>query len=216
MAPPKELVADSQGRLRLKRFAGFQQLLSAQQDPQHLFPLEPVLGNPSASSEARSGTCTVECESGMEMFLLHGEYDDFVLSGDLHIEDPGKYGLVLRVDDQGDGYFLSLDLHKGLAQLRAWAHNPEGSHEEAFHYQQLQGSNFLTGQEPHRVSLLAYGQYFELSLNGFVVLSLADDQFARGRIGFYSEGAKFRVENLSLYTCTTPLSTEYPETLERL
>jgi len=216
MAPPKELVADNEGRLRLKRFAGFQQFLSSQQDPQRLFPLEPVLGNPSASSEARPRTCKVACESGMEMFLLQGEHDDFVLSGDLHIEERGKYGLVLRVDDQGDGYFLSLDLHKGLAQLRAWAYNPEGSHEEAFHYQQLQGSNFLTGRGPHRVSLLAYGQYFELSLNGYVVLSLADDQFARGRIGFYSEGATFRVDNLSFYTCTAPLSAEYPEPLERL
>jgi len=216
MAPPKELVTDNQGRLRLKRFAGFRQLLSSQQDPQQLFPLTSVLGNPSASSDAKPGTCRLACESGMEMFLLQGEYNDFVLSGDLHIEERGKYGLVLRVDDQGDGYFLSLDLHKGLAQMRAWAYNPEGSHEEAFHYQQLQGSNFLTGRGPHRVSLLAYGQYLELSLNGFVVLSLADDQFARGRIGFYSEGATFRVENLTFYTCTVPLSAEYPETLERL
>jgi len=150
------------------------------------------------------------------MFLLQGEHDDFVLSGDLHIDESGKCGLVLRVDEQGDGYFLSLDLDKGMAQLRAWAYNPAGSHEEAFHYQQLQGSNFLTGHGPHRFSLLAYGQYFELSLNGFTVLSLADDQFARGRIGFYSEGANFRVENLTFYTGTAPLSTEYPETLERL
>lgn len=216
MAPPKELVAGDDGRLRLKRFAGFQQLLSSQHDPQRLFPLAPVLGNPSARSDATARMCEVECASGMEMFLLQGEYDDFVLSGDLHIDESGKCGLLLRVDEQGDGYFLSLDLDKGMAQLRAWAYNPAGSHEEAFHYQQLQGSNFLTGQGPYRFSLLAYGQYFELSLNGFTVLSLADDQFARGRIGFYSEGAKFRVENLSFYTCTAPLSAEYPETLERL
>ena len=160
--------------------------------------------------------CKIECTSGMEMFLLQGAYDDFVLSGDLHIDENGKCGLVLRVDEQGDGYFLSLDLDKGMAQLRAWAYNPTGSHEEAFHYQQLQGSNFLTGQGPFRVSLLAYGQYFELTLNGFVVLSLADDQFARGRIGFYSEGAAFRVENLTVWTCTTRVSAEYPETLEML
>ena len=147
---------------------------------------------------------------------MQGEYDDFVLSGDLHIDESGKCGLLIRVDEKGDGYFLSLDLYKGIAQLRAWAYNPEGSHEEAFHYQQLQASNFLTQEGPHRFSLLAYGQYFELSLNGFVVLSLADDQFDRGRIGFYSEGAMFRVENLTFWTCTEPVNKEYPETLERL
>ncbi len=216
MAPPKELIADDEGRLRLRRFAGFRKLFSSQQDPQQLIPLAPVLGNPHASSSATPGTCKVECRSGMEMFLLRGIFDDFVLSGELHIEDSGKYGLVLRVDEQGDGYFLSLDLRKGLAQLRAWAYNPEGSHEEAFRYQPLQTSNFLTGEGPHRFSLLAYGQYFELSLNGFVVLSLADDRFARGRIGFYSEDATFRVESLTVETCTTPLSAEYPETLESL
>ena len=216
MAPPKELVADDDGRLRLRRFAGFRAVFSSPQDAQQLIPLTPVLGNPSARSDATPRRCKIECESGMEMFLMRGEYDDFVFSGDLHNEESGKYGLVFRVDDQGDGYFLSLDLSKGLAQLRAWAYNPEGSHEEAFHYQPLQTSNFLAGQGPHRFSLLAYGQYIELTLNGFVVLSLADDQFDRGRIGFYSEGAKFRVDNLTYWACSEPLSTEYPETLERL
>ncbi|MBT8090294.1 MAG: glycosyl hydrolase [Gammaproteobacteria bacterium] len=216
MAPPKELVADDDGRLRLRRFAGFRDVFSSPQDPEQLFPLAPVLGNPTASFDTAPGMCRVACESGMEMFLMQGEFDDFVLSGDLHIDESGKCGLLLRVDDEGDGYFLSLDLYKGMAQLRAWAFNPEGSYEESFHYQQLQGSNFLTGQGPYRFSLLAYGQYFELTLNGFIVLSLADDQFSRGRIGFYSEGATFTVENLTFWTPTKPVSPEYPETLERL
>ena len=216
MAPPKELVADDDGRLRLRRFSRFRELFSSQQDPRSLLPLTPVLGNPSADYDATPQTCRVACKSGMEMFVLQGEYDDFILSGELHIDESGKCGLVLRVDDQGDGYFLSLDLYKGIAQLRAWAYNPEGSYEEAFHYQPLQTSNFLTGRGPHRFSLLAFGQYFELSLNGFVVLSLADDQFARGRIGFYSEGAEYRVENLAVRTCSTTASSEYPETLEKL
>ena len=122
---------------------------------------------------------------------------------------------VTGVDEQGDGYFLSLDLRKGLAQLRAWAYNPHGSHEEAFHYQQLQGSAFRVGAGPHRLSLLAFDQYIELTLNGYVILSLADDQFARGRVGFYSEGARFRADELTLWTGTTPASTEYPAMLEQ-
>jgi beta-fructofuranosidase len=85
-----------------------------------------------------------------------------------------------------------------------------------FHYRQLQTANFLPTQEPHRFSLLAYGQYLELSLNGYVILTLADDQFTRGRIGFYAEGAKIRVENPVLNTYTTPTSADFPETLARL
>ena len=217
MAPPKELVADDEGRLRLKRFSGFRELISSTRDAEQLLPLAPVLDNPSASAEATSGLCHMDCESGMEMFLLQGEYDDFLLSGDIYIEGKGKCGLVLRVNEQGDGYFLSLDLYKGMAQLRAWGHNPEGGHEGAFHYQQLQGSNFLPTPEPHRFSLLAYGQYLELCLNDYVILSLADDQFTRGRIGFYAEGAKLRVENLTLSAYGTPaFANDYPETLAAL
>ncbi len=216
MAPPKELVADDEGRLRLRRFAGFRELMASTRDPQQLIPLQAVLGNPSASAEATPGLCHVSCEGGMEIFLLQGEYDDFQLSGDMYIEGKGKCGLVLRVNEQGDGYFLSLDLYKGIAQLRAWGHNPEGGHEGAFHYQQLQTSNFLPTQEPHRFSLLAHGQYLELSLNDYVVLTLADDQFSRGRIGFYAEGAKLRVEHLALNTCAMPASLDYPETLAGL
>jgi beta-fructofuranosidase len=152
----------------------------------------------------------------MEMFLLQGEYDDFILSGAMYLEGKGKCGLVLRVNEQGDGYFLSLDLYKGIAQLRAWGHNPKGGHEGAFHYQQLQESNFLPMQEPYRFSLLAYGQYLELTLNDFVILSLADDQFLRGRIGFYAEGAMLRVEGLTLSICGTSTSSDYPETLAGL
>ena len=216
MAPPKELVADDEGRLRLKRFAGFEALTASTLDPQQLVPLQAILGNPSASAEATPDLCHMACEGGMEIFLLQGEYDDFLLSGDMYIEGKGKCGLVLRVNEQGDGYFLSLDLYKGIAQLRAWGHNPEGGHEGAFHYQQLQTANFLPTPEPHRFSLLAHGQYLELSLNDFVVLSLADDQFTRGRIGFYAEGAKLRVERLTLNTYTTPTSPDYPETLAGL
>jgi beta-fructofuranosidase len=216
MAPPKELVADDEGRLRLKRFAGFEELIASTLDPQQLLPLQPILGNPSASSEEAIGLCHMGCEGGMEIFLLQGEYDDFLLSGDMYMEGKGKCGLVLRVNAQGDGYFLSLDLYKGIAQLRAWGYNPEGGHEGAFHYRQLQTANFLPTQEPHRFSLLAYGQYLELSLNGYVILTLADDQFTRGRIGFYAEGAKIRVENPVLNTYTTPTSADFPETLARL
>jgi beta-fructofuranosidase len=71
MAPP--MVADDEGRLRLKRFAGFQELVASTLDPQQLIPLQAVLGNPSASAEAAPGLCHMACEGGMEMFLLQGD-----------------------------------------------------------------------------------------------------------------------------------------------
>jgi beta-fructofuranosidase len=213
MVPPKELVADDAGQLRLRRFEGLAKLPTATRSSADLIPLRPVLDNPHASVEATDGSWRMRSDSGMEMFLLQGDYQDFTLTADLHLDGEGKCGLVFRVNEQGDGYFLSLDLYKGIAQLRAWRHSPEGGMEKAFHYQQLQAANFLAREGRHRFSLLAYRQYLELSLDDNVILTLADDQFVRGRLGFYVEGAALRIENLELQTCTEGRCAEYPEAL---
>jgi beta-fructofuranosidase len=170
--------------------------------------------NPHASSTINDPSCSscwMGCESSFEVFVFQGIYQNFILSGELNMEGQGKCGLVLRTTDEGDGYYLSLDLCKGLAQIRAWRHNPEGGIEEAFHYQPLQAAYYIAMQDPHPFCVIAYEQYIELSLNGRVVLTLADDQFERGKLGFYVESAKIRVDNLALQTCQHSLAESYPE-----
>jgi beta-fructofuranosidase len=141
---------------------------------------------------------------------LQGTYQNVIFSGELTMEGRGKCGLVLRINEEGDGYYLSLDLFKGLAQLRAWRHNPQGGIEEAFHYQPLQATYYIATQDPHPFCLIAYEQYIEFSLYDHVVLTLADDQFAHGKIGFYTESAKIRVDNLQLHVCHLPSAESYP------
>ena len=42
------------------------------------------------------------------------------------LRGKGKCGLVFRIDPAShDGYYLSLDLLKGVAQLRAWGTNTD-------------------------------------------------------------------------------------------
>jgi beta-fructofuranosidase len=213
MAPPKELVVTDDGQLRPKSFEGFQSMISHSLDASKLLPLEQLFMSPHASSATKDSSCSpcwLASESSFEVFLLQGEYQNVILSGELSMEGQGKCGLVLRINDEGDGYYLSLDLFKGLAQLRAWRYNPDGGIEEAFHYQPLQAAYYIATQDPHSFCLLAYEQYIEFSLNGYVLLSLADDQFERGKLGFYVESARIRVTNLQLHVCHQAPTESYP------
>jgi beta-fructofuranosidase len=81
---------------------------------------------------------------------------------------------------------------------------PEGGIEEAFHYQPLQAAYYIATPDPHPFCVIAYEQYIEFSLHGHVLLTLADDQFARGKLGFYVESAKIRLDNLQLHVCHRP------------
>lgn len=213
MAPPKELVVDEKGELRLKSFSGFEDQVSRTLRLPNLAPLETLLGNPHAKCEADAASCWFQCDSGFEAFLLPGEYEDFILSGELNLEGNGKCGLVVRVDSEGDGYYISLDLFKGIAQIRAWGHKPNGSFEEAYSYDQLQAAHYVPTRGPYPFRLVAYEQYLEFSLNGYVLLTLADDTYARGRVGFYLESAKMRVEELQMGVCREEAGESYPGSL---
>lgn len=210
MAPPKALVVDERGELRLQTFAGFADLVIETRTPSAVAPLQPLYNNPHASSNTTDAACRFGSHSGFEAFLLQGIYRNFILSGTLRLLGDGKCGLVLRLDDQGDGYYLSLDLLKGIAQIRAWRHNAPGDFEAAFHYEQLQAAHYIPQDGEHAFRLLAYEQYLEFSLDGYILLTLADDQCKRGRVGFYVESAGMEVTRLQLDVCDKPDEDSYP------
>jgi beta-fructofuranosidase len=200
LAPPKELVVNSNGELRLKSFYGFDDLVHETYSASELAPLETLFDNPGASGATETTSCWFEVESGLDLFLLHGRYEDVSLSGEYHLDGEGKIGLVLRLNEKGDGYYLSLDPFKGIVQLRAWRHRQHGELEHAFEYEQLQAAHYVPTGPTLPFRLIAYEQYLEFSLNGYVLLTLADDHFRGGRLGFYVESARARVENLQLST----------------
>lgn len=209
MAPPKELIVTETGHLRMKSFAGFEQLIAKTLTADQLTPLGTLFDNPYAQRDSDNAATVFGCDSGFEAFLLRGQYRDFMLTGHLNLEGRGKCGLVFRLNEQGDGYYLSLDLFKGIAQLRAWFHKPDGGIEESFHYEQLQAAHYLAAKDPHTFCLIAYEQYIEFSLNGTVLLTLADNQFSEGRVGFYVESARIRVDHLCLKVCEGTGSDNY-------
>ena len=211
MAPPKELVVDENGELRLKTYKGFDKLVSNTLDPSKITPLKTLYKNSNAYSEIKNSYCIIDCASGFEAFLLRGTYKNFILTGEFKIEGRGKYGLVFRTNKEGDGYYLSIDFFKGIVQLRAWGKKPNGKIEEAFEYRQLQAANYIPNNGPHSFSLIAYDQYLEFSLNGYVLLTLADDQYQKGSVGFYVENARLRINSLELKVCGKQKSENYPK-----
>jgi beta-fructofuranosidase len=213
LAPPKELVVDENGELRLKSFAGFDKLGTKTLPLAKLTPVEFLFDNPHASVSSEGSTCRCACDSGFEGFLLQGEYEDFILSGEINIDGRGKCGFLFRLNEQGDGYYLSLDLFKGIAQIRAWGHRPDGEVEAAYFYDQLQAAHYVPVQGPYSFRIVVHQQYLEFSLNGYVLLTLADNEFERGRVGFYAENAELRFEDLTLTVCDRPGAESYPRSM---
>ncbi|MDN3718668.1 hypothetical protein QW131_04120 [Roseibium salinum] len=123
------------------------------------------------------------------------------------LEGSGKAGLVLRVNEEGDGYYLALDLINGIAQIRAWGANPTPEFEYAFRYEPLQEAHFRGNhQGPWQIELIAHGMYIEFSIDGYVILSLVDDIFAEGGVGFYTESAAVCLNDLEIETLRRPVT----------
>jgi beta-fructofuranosidase len=192
------------GHLRLRSYRGFDTKVTAVAKGAELMPLEPLFDHPGTTCVDEPAGCVIDVPSGFEAFLLPGVHRDFRLSGTIHIEGAGKLGLVMHLSQEGDGYYLSIDPFKGVTQFRLWAHNPDGGIEEAFEYRQLQASYHVPRPGPIPFTLISYGTYLELSLYGYVVLTLSDERCREGRTGLYAESSRLRVTDLALETLICP------------
>lgn len=207
LPPPKELVRGPTGRLKLKSFHGFDSLVTGSIPVESSNRCRLLYGNAHASIVDRDKGLHLACRSGFEAFLLPGHHEDFRLRCELELEGSGKCGLVIRVDEEGDGYYLSLDLINGIAQMRAWGANPTPEFEHAFRYDPLQEAHFRGSEKgPWKIEAVAHGMYVEVSIDGYVVLSLVDDSYLGGAVGFYVESAAVGVGDIVVETLRRPVS----------
>jgi beta-fructofuranosidase len=206
LPPPKEIFTGSDGQLKLRSFSGFDQKVVKTYTTEALAGLGPVHHNPAAEQTERGLSFWLSCETSFETFLLPEPQADFRLRATFELAQLGKCGLVLRMSDETDGYFISLDLVKGLIQARASGRNPGGGIEEAFIFKNLQANYFVAKRDGLRyeMQLIAYGRYIEFSLDGEVLLTFADDRYRSGHIGYYTEGARLRIDRLELDVLTEP------------
>lgn len=199
MPPPKRLVRTAKGHLEVQSFEGFDSRVDRVARLENLNGLKSDRST-SVSQRTDDRSWDLECDCGFQIFAFEETVGCFRLRAIMEMLNEGKCGIAFRLDEEShDGYYLSLDLFKGVAQMRAWGSGPDGSGEDMMQFRSLQAGYWereLRGQA--EITLLAHGSYLELSVGSRVILSLADQTFSEGLIGFCVESAKLRVGSLSV------------------
>jgi len=207
MAPPKRLETDGD-RLVVRSYRGFDARVERRLTGAELGRFEPVCGVPGTASVGpdADGGARLEARSGAELFLLDERRRDVRMRMKLRREAGGKQGLLLRVDERGEGYHLSLSPDKALAEMRVWTARGEKVRPGAaqFDYRPLQGAAGYVRPEPLEIEAIAFGGYLEASIDGEVVLSLADDTVREGRFGLYVESGALIIEDVELEVLRGP------------
>jgi len=202
MPPPKRLLRSSGGLLRAKSFEGFSRRVARAERPDRLHSLQCSVSSSPHACELKpsEGHFQVGSESGFEAYVFPEEVQDFRMRAKLSLRGLGKCGLVFRIDHESrDGYYVSLDLTKGVAQIRAWGTGSQKLGEEMMQFHSLQAAYWQLEQRGvAHIECLAFGSYLELSVEDRVILSLADQTYQRGGLGFYVESATMIVSDVTV------------------
>ncbi|MCM2370926.1 glycoside hydrolase family protein [Aporhodopirellula aestuarii] len=210
MPPPKRLRQNDEGLLRAVTFEGIDNYVRETIAAQCVHGLIEDAEPSEQSCVFDNGQLEIACESGFQAFVFDGELEHFRFASKLSLDGLGKCGLVFRIDPETrDGYYISLDLYKGVAQLRAWGTDELSLGEHMMQFASLQ-SGFWHGEirGSADVKLIAFGSYIELSIDGRVVLSLADHRFSRGHLGIYLETAVARLSDIEIVRLASPRQTD--------
>lgn len=190
LPPPKEVVVAESGRLVLKSFWRWSEKETHSLVQKDFPDFIPLLHNPSALVKRENDSLTLECSSGYEAMAMVQPADNWVWEGRLDITGLGKCGLVFDCDEQGNGYYVSLDCVQGLVQIRSWGSNPGNIYMD-YQYLNLQTNVFKPNPKlQYSFKLIRYGHYVELSIDGEVKLSLVDERYLGDRLGVYAESAE--------------------------
>jgi beta-fructofuranosidase len=204
MPPPKRLKRDADGLLYLSTFEQFETWCAGGVDTRCVQALRE--GGPSDHCHTDQRHWEISSPDGFQAFVFEEQLESFWLEGTLKLHGKGKCGLVFRIHPEThDGYYLSLDLLKGVAQLRAWGTAEDQTGEHMMLFSTLQSGFWYTkGNGEAKISLLTFGSYIELSINGRIVLSLADRRFQEGSVGVYLETATLEVQDLNVRKLRNP------------
>lgn len=204
LPPPKELVTDEHGRLLLKTYYRWDQMVLKTVPQAQFGPVKKILSNSSAVADTEGEKWTCGTETGYEIFCIKKPSAGFIWEGTLQLDGMGKLGLVSDMDDDGNGYFISFDLFNGRVIIRSWGFNPL-NHRENFIFSQIQSEIFtINAQKSLAFRLVRYGHYIELSIDGIVKLTLMDYSFSGNNIGIYSASSVITLSQSILKVLPNP------------
>jgi beta-fructofuranosidase len=204
LPPPKELGTDDMGKLVLKSYYRWENMVlktviqAELEKPEHLF------SNQTAFSAIEPGKWTCGSRSGYEVFWFQKPSAGFIWEGTLTVEGMGKLGLVTDMDRDGNGYFISFNTVNGLVQIRAWGFNPLNTRQN-FIFNDIQSAVFSSiDTRRFRFKLIRYGRYIELSIDDVVKLTLIDYTYSGNFIGLYSASSVISLQDAVLKVLPDP------------
>ncbi len=210
MPPPKRLKRCSEGLLRAVSFEGIQKRVKES------FPVSSIetLRSCGAAMHPRADTkiewdgdqLFLKNDAGFQPFVFRDTFASFRLQAQLELVGRGKCGLLLRFDrETHDGYYLSLDIRKGIAQCRAWGADHAATGENVMQFNALQSAYWSARRDGKvDIEMIAFGSYLELSIDGQVLLSLVDRTYRAGAVGFYLETAQVKLSQMQLESLRGP------------
>jgi beta-fructofuranosidase len=120
------------------------------------------------------------------------------------VEGLGKQGLVIDIDEEGNGYFISFNITNGSVNLRTWGFNPLNSREN-FIFREIQSGHFTVHEnKSFWFKVIRYGNYIELSIDGLVKLTLIDYTFSGNLIGLLSASSLITLQSTVVYALPDP------------
>lgn len=189
LPPPKQLDTDKDGRLILKTYYRWDKMVRKTIYQKDFGSVKHLLFNPTSFANIEEEKWTCGSRSGYEIFSFSKPSSSFIWEGVLTVEGMGKLGLVSDMDDEGNGYFISFDVVKGVLRIRGWGFNPLNVRQN-FIFTDIQYGVFSPKKEKSfHFRLIRYGNYIELSIDGEVKLTLMDYAFSGNNIGLYSSSS---------------------------
>ncbi|PQO47718.1 glycosyl hydrolase [Blastopirellula marina] len=211
LPPPKRIRQLSDGQLQVASFEGFDKRIKADATAE-VFHISKMLVDKDGSAEINreAGSIRLRNDAGFQSFLFGATVDCFRFRARLDMQGNGKCGLVFRIDPESqDGYFLSLDMYRGVAQLRAWSTDNAATGEHMMRFDTLQAGYWRSRLDrPCEIRLVAYGSYIEFSIDHRIVISLADQTFSEGKMGFYVESACVDIDQIHLEQMQRPVTAD--------
>lgn len=209
LLPPKRLTVDDRGQLTTQTFHHLQDFLRDPIETMSLVPLKDVMQGDSVKPADGSDLKFVS-PGRFQAFVFKESLESFQFQGHLKLMGEGKCGMIFRIDPlTHDGYYLSLDLKKGVAQLRAWGTDTEHVGEEMMQFCSLQEGYWIPDSTSEvELKLIAFGSYLECSINGRVLLSLADQTYCKGALGIYVESAELILKDPQVHRLQSPTQSD--------
>lgn len=204
LPPPKQLTTDDNGRLLLKSFYKFEQMVTGTLYQKDITTIHTCLNNPTASIKVEPDIWLLGSRSGYEVFSFEKPSPSFIWEGKIKTEGLGKFGIVSDMDNHGNGYYIIFDIAHGLVIIRSWGYNPANERQN-FIFTDIQSNVFTTTNRQHlNFKLIRYGNYIELSIDGIVKLTLMDYTYNANRIGVYTASAAISLQDSVLKIISDP------------